>query len=67
MLQKYVPFPPGNQAGIFIRALKDFLVFNCADIEFLKNWSPKALNLVQNGNFSVLSLFCWPFLLPWQW
>ena len=20
MLQKYVPFPPGNQAGIFIRA-----------------------------------------------
>ena len=21
MLQKYVPFPPGNQAGIFIRVL----------------------------------------------
>ena len=31
-----------------------FFVFSCADIEFLKNRSPKALNLVQNGNFSIL-------------
>ena len=33
--------------------LKGFLVLSCADIKFLKSWSPKALNLVQNGNFSV--------------
>ena len=43
---------------------KDYLVFSCADMEFLKNQSLKALNLVQNGNFSDLSLFCRPFMLP---
>ena len=26
MLQKYVPFPPGNQAGIFIRAVLQLLM-----------------------------------------
>ena len=31
---------------------------------FEKNRSPKALNLVQNDNFSILSLLCRPFLLP---
>ena len=41
-----------------------FLVFACADIEFLKNRSPKAANLALNGNFSILSLFCRPFWLP---
>ena len=30
-----------------------FSVLSCADIKFLKSWSQKALNLVQNGNFSV--------------
>ena len=44
--------------------LKGFLVFACAGIYFLKNQSEKALNLAQNGNFSILSLFWWPFLLP---
>ena len=45
--------------------LKDFWgVFSCADILFLKNQSPKASHLVPNENFSVLSLFCQPFLLP---
>ena len=34
-----------------------FLVFACADIQFLKNRSEKALNLAQNDNFSILSLF----------
>ena len=31
MLQKYVPFPPGNQAGIFIRAEAVYKIFsnNC--------------------------------------
>ena len=27
MLQKYVPFPPGNQAGIFIRDVGKINVF----------------------------------------
>ena len=44
--------------------LKVFLVFACADILFLKNRPEKALNLAQNGNFSILGLFWWPFLLP---
>ena len=32
MLQKYVPFPPGNQAGIFIRVIQDLgeTIFVCA-------------------------------------
>ena len=41
-----------------------FFVFACADILFLKIRSTKALNLAQNGNFSILSLFRPPFLLP---
>ena len=43
---------------------KVVLVFACADIVFLKNRSEKALNLAQNGNFSISGLFWWPFLLP---
>ena len=43
--------------------LKGFSVFACADISFLKNRSPKASNLALNGNFSILSLFCRPFLV----
>ena len=46
--------------------LKGFFVFACADILFLKNRSEKALNLAQNDNFSILSLFCGPFLLPYR-
>ena len=38
-----------------------FFVFTCADIQFLKNLSPKALKLAQNANFSISSLFCPPF------
>ena len=41
--------------------IKRFLAFACADILFLKNRSPEASNLAQNGNFSILSLFCRPF------
>ena len=48
------------------KIFKGFLVFSCADVEFLKNRSLKALNLVRNGNFTILSLFCQPFLLPWR-
>ena len=33
-------------------------------ISNLKKRSPNALNLVQNGNSSILSLLCGPFLLP---
>ena len=33
--------------------LNFFLAFACADILFLKNWSPNALNLAQNDNFSI--------------
>ena len=41
------------------------VVFSYADILFLeKKCSPKALNLIQNGNFSILSLFCLQFFLP---
>ena len=43
--------------------LKDFLVLSCADIEFIKSRSLKALNLVENGNFSILCLFCRPFFV----
>ena len=39
-----------------------FLVFACADIELLKIGLQKALNLAQNGNFSILSQFRPPFL-----
>ena len=38
-----------------------FFWFACADIQFLKKWSEKALNLAQNDNFSILSLFYRPF------
>ena len=40
---------------------QDMLVFSCADIKFLKNWSQKDLDMDQNCNFPVLSLFCRPF------
>ena len=39
--------------------VKGVLVFSCADIKFLKNMSPKVLNLVQNGIF----LYFKPILL----
>ena len=39
------------------------LVFACADIYFFLNRSQKALNSAQNVNFSISSLFCWPFFV----
>ena len=41
-----------------------FRVFACADISFLKIRSQNAIDLAQNGNFSILSIFRSPFLLP---
>ena len=46
--------------------LKGFLVSAVLISYSLKKRSLKALYLVKNGNFSFLSLFCWPFLLPKQ-
>ena len=57
MLQKYVPFPPGNQAGIFIR--------DGFNTEVGPNLDPKCLImddlfLQPVNNFSVMSgwVFC---------
>ena len=36
----------------------------CWHLAVLISNSLKALNLVKNGNFSILCLFCQPFLLP---
>ena len=43
--------------------IKRFFIFACADILFLKQRFEKAINLAQNGNFSILGLFWRPFLL----
>ena len=43
MLQKYVPFPPGNQAGIFIRAC--ILCISCICFVFVSY----ALTLSMSG------------------
>ena len=40
-----------------------FFVFSCVDILFLNNQSPKAINLVKNGNLSMLRLFWRPFFV----
>ena len=39
------------------KLLKVFFWYLAVLISNSKKWSPKALNVVQNGNFSILSLF----------
>ena len=47
--------------GGALRIKREPLVFSCADSQFLRKPVPKALNLTQTGNFSILSLFLQPF------